>query len=214
MRKKTIFILCTLLSSFTGEAQNADNGLKDYYKEYFSIGVAVSPKALTTDEGELVKKQFNSLTAENAMKSQSIHPKENEYFWKDADSIVAFEQRNDMKLRGHTLVWHNQVPPWLFTDNGQQVSKEKLLERLRAHIQTVVGRYKGKVYAWDVVNEAISDSPNEYLRNSKWLEICGEDYIAKAFQWAHEADPNALLFYNDYNEIDHVKRKKMIRLVE
>jgi endo-1,4-beta-xylanase len=148
------------------------------------------------------------------MKSQNIHPQENKFFWKDADSIAAFAQRNNMKLRGHTLVWHNQVPDWLFTDNGKPVSKEKLLERLRTHIQTVVGRYKGKIFAWDVVNEAISDNPNEYLRNSKWLEICGEDYISKAFQWAHEADPDALLFYNDYNEIDPVKRKKIIRLVE
>ena len=213
MLKKSVLLLQIVLFSFVGTAQDA-KGLKDYYKDYFSIGVAVSPRALTTDEAQLIKKQFNSLTAENAMKSQNIHPKENEYSWKDADSIAAFAQRNNMKLRGHTLVWHNQVPAWIFLDNGQTVSKEKLLERLRTHIQTVVGRYKGKIYAWDVVNEAISDNPNEYLRNSKWLEICGEEYIAKAFQWAHEADPDALLFYNDYNEIDPVKRKKMIRLVE
>lgn len=213
MLKKTLLVLQFVLLSYGLTAQD-EKGLKDYYKDYFSIGVAVSPRALTTDEAQLIKKQFNSLTAENAMKSQNIHPKENEYFWKDADSIAAFAQRNNMKLRGHTLVWHNQVPSWIFLDNGQTVSKEKLLERLRTHIQTVVGRYKGKIYAWDVVNEAISDNPNEYLRNTKWLEICGEEYIAKAFQWAHEADPDALLFYNDYNEIDPVKRKKMIRLVE
>jgi endo-1,4-beta-xylanase len=213
MLKKTLLVLQFVLLSYGLTAQD-EKGLKDYYKDYFSIGVAVSPRALTTDEAQLIKKQFNSLTAENAMKSQNIHPKENEYFWKDADSIAAFAQRNNMKLRGHTLVWHNQVPAWIFLDNGQTVSKEKLLERLRTHIQTVVGRYKGKINAWDVVNEAISDNPNEYLRNTKWLEICGEEYIAKAFQWAHEADPDALLFYNDYNEIDPVKRKKMIRLVE
>lgn len=214
MLKKTFLLVLTLQCANCLVAQDSDKGLKDYYKDYFSIGVAVSPRALSSDEAGLIKKQFNSLTAENAMKSQNIHPKENEFFWKDADSIAAFAQRNNMKLRGHTLVWHNQVPNWLFTDNGQPVSKEKLLDRLRAHIQSVVGRYKGKIYAWDVVNEAISDNPNEYLRNSKWLEICGEEYIAKAFQWAHEADPNALLFYNDYNEIDPVKRKKIIRLVE
>lgn len=195
-------------------AQDSNKGLRDYYKDYFSIGVAVSPRALSTDEAGLIKQHFNSLTAENAMKPQSVHPKEDEYTWKDADSIAAFAQRNNMKLRGHTLVWHNQVPNWFFMDNGQTVSKEKLLERLRSHIQTVVGRYKGKVYAWDVVNEAISDAPGEYLRKTKWLDICGEEYIAKAFQWAHEADPDALLFYNDYNEIDPEKRKKIIRLVE
>jgi endo-1,4-beta-xylanase len=147
------------------------------------------------------------------MKSQHIHPEEHKFFWNDADSIVAFAQRNKMKLRGHTLVWHNQVPAWFFDDGGKQVSKEKLLERLRTHIHTVVKRYKGKIYAWDVVNEAISDAPGEYLRNSKWLQIIGKDYIAKAFEFAHEADPDALLFYNDYNEIDPVKRKKIIQLV-
>lgn len=191
-----------------------NKGLKDYYADYFTIGVAVSPKALTTDEAGLIKQHFNSVTAENAMKHQPIQPRENEFAWKDADSIAAFAKRNNLMMRGHTLVWHNQVPKWLFEEDGKQVSKEKLLDRLRTHIYTVVGRYKGKVYAWDVVNEAISDHANEYLRNSKWLEICGEDYIAKAFQYAHEADPNALLFYNDYNEIDPVKRKKIIRLVE
>jgi endo-1,4-beta-xylanase len=214
MARKSFLIVLAMHFASALVAQDSEKGLKDYYKDYFSIGVAVSPRALTTDEAGLIKKHFNSLTAENAMKSQNIHPREKEFSWKDADSIAAFAQRNNMQLRGHTLVWHSQVPNWLFVDEGKPVSKEKLLERLRAHIQAVVGRYKGKVYAWDVVNEAISDSPNEYLRNSKWLEICGEEYIAKAFQWAHEADLDALLFYNDYNEIDPVKRKKIIRLVE
>jgi endo-1,4-beta-xylanase len=189
-------------------------GLKDYYQEYFSIGVAVSPRAVAGDERELILQHFNSLTAENAMKSGPIHPAENQYFWKDADSIVAFTQRHQLKLRGHTLVWHNQTPSWLFVDkNGKQVSKDVLLQRLKEHIHTVVSRYKGKIYAWDVVNEAISDNPNEFLRPSPWLEICGEEYISKAFQYAHEADSQALLFYNDYNEIDPGKRKKIIRLV-
>ncbi len=211
--KGILLVVCMVVSGIA-QAQDAEKGLKDFYKDYFTIGVAVSPRALKTDEAELIKKQFNSMTAENAMKSQPIHPRENEFNWKDADSIAAFAQRNNMKLRGHTLVWHNQVPDWFFTDNGKPVSKEKLLERMRTHIQTVVGRYKGKIYAWDVVNEAISDKPDEFLRKTKWLEILGEEYIAKAFQYAHEADPNALLFYNDYNEIDPGKRAKIIRLVE
>jgi endo-1,4-beta-xylanase len=103
----------------------------------------------------------------------------------------------------------------MFTDKeGKSVSKEVLLQRLKDHITTVAGRYKGKLYAWDVVNEAISDKPDEYLRNSEWLKICGEEYIAKAFQYAHEADPAAVLFYNDYNEISPVKREKMYKLVK
>lgn len=210
-----VLIVCFPFPAQSQSTSNSEKGLKDYYKNYFPIGVAVSPKALKTDEAQLILQQFNSLTPENAMKMEPIHPKENEYFWTHADSIAAFAQRNKLKLRGHTLCWHNQTPGWLFVNaEGKSVSKEVLLQRLKDHITTVVSRYKGKVYAWDVVNEAISDSKDEYLRNSDWFKICGEEYIAKAFQWAHEADPNALLFYNDYNEIDPVKREKICRLVK
>ena len=190
-------------------------GLKDYYKGYFPIGVAVSPRSLKTDEAQLIVQQFNSVTPENAMKMGPIHPFENEYNWRDADSIVAFAKRNGLKIRGHNLCWHNQAPRWFFTDTtGKLVSKEVLLQRLKDHITTVVTRYKGSIYAWDVVNEAIADAPGEYLRNSLFYQICGEDFIAKAFEYAHEADPNALLFYNDYNEISATKRAKIIKLVK
>ena len=142
-------------------------------------------------------------------------PKENEYFWNDADSIVAFAQKNHLKIRGHNLCWHNQAPGWIFTNaNGDTVSKEILLHRLKDHITTVVNRYKGSIYAWDVVNEAISDKPGEILRNSAWLRICGEEYISKAFEYAHEADTDALLFYNDDNEINPEKREKIYQLVK
>ncbi len=201
----------------TSSAANTANtkGLKDYYKDYFSIGVAVSPRALKSNESALVIQQFNSLTPENALKMGPVHPREKEYNWKDADSIIAFAERNHIKVRGHTLCWHNQTPSWLFVDEkGAPVSKDVLLQRLKEHITTVVSRYKGKIYAWDVVNEAVSDKAGEWLRPSPWLQIAGEEYIAKAFQWAHEADPNALLFYNDYNEISAIKREKMIRLIK
>jgi endo-1,4-beta-xylanase len=217
---KRIFSLCCLaLMVFNCFAQNNPDtkgkGLKDYYASYFPIGTAVSPRALKTDEASLILREFNSLTAENAMKPGPIHPKENEYYWANADSIVAFAQRKKLKLRGHTLCWHNQTAGWMFKDaEGKQITKEELLKRLKDHITTVVTRYKGKIYAWDVVNEAISDKSDEYLRDSEWYKICGEEYIAKAFQYAHEADPNALLFYNDYNEINPVKREKIIRLVK
>jgi endo-1,4-beta-xylanase len=221
-----IFSVCLVLLLAEGcksgkvqkqETNDQSKGLKDYYKDYFTIGVAVSPQALKRqDEGKLITEQFASMTPENAMKMGPIHPSEKFYFWRDADSIAAFAQRNKMKLRGHTLCWHNQTPRWLFTDSatGKQVTKEVLLQRLKDHITTVVSRYKGTVYAWDVVNEAISDKKEEYLRNSLWYQICGEDFIAKAFQYAHEADPNALLFYNDYNEINSVKREKIYKLVK
>jgi endo-1,4-beta-xylanase len=190
-------------------------GLKDYYKNYFPIGVAVSPRALKTDEAKLILQEFNSLTPENAMKMGPIHPKENEYYWKDADSIAAFAKRHGLKLRGHTLCWHNQMPSWFFKDSaGKTVSKEIVLQRLKDHITTVVNRYKDVIYAWDVVNEVISDKGDEYFRNSEFYKICGEEFVAKAFQYAHEADPDALLFYNDYNEINPVKREKIYRLVK
>jgi endo-1,4-beta-xylanase len=173
------------------------------------------PTNLKGDDAELILQQFNSLTPENSMKMAPIHPEENRYYWNDADSIVAFAQRNGLKLRGHTLCWHNQTPAWLFKDSaGNTVTKEVLLQRLKHHITAVVSRYKGKIYAWDVVNEAISDKPGEYLRSSLWYQICGEEFIAKAFEYAHTADPNAILFYNDYNEINATKREKIYKLVK
>lgn len=190
-------------------------GLKDYYRDYFPIGVAVSTKTLNGDETPLLLKEFNSITPENAMKMESIHPREDYYFWKDADSIVNFAQKHHLKVRGHNLCWHEQVPNWMFKDKtGRLVSKEVLLKRLKDHITTVVKKYKGKIYAWDVVNEVIGDADDEFIRNSLWYQICGEDYIAKAFEYAHAADPEALLFYNDYNSERPVKRDKIYHLLK
>lgn len=208
-----IWFLATSSSNHSAH-QDQQKGLKDYYASYFPIGVAVSPRALKSDEGQLILTQFNSMTAENVMKVGPIHPEENKFNWGPADEIVNFAQANSMKMRGHTLCWHNQLPKWMFIDQkGDTVSKEVLLGRLKTHITEVVTRYKGKVYAWDVVNEAISDKTDEFYRKSTWYKICGEEFIAKAFQFAHEADPEALLFYNDYNEINATKRQKIIKLV-
>jgi endo-1,4-beta-xylanase len=120
-----------------------------------------------------------------------------------------------MKIRGHTLCWHRQTAEWFFKDDaGKQVGKEELLKRLKDHITNVVGRYKGSIYAWDVVNEAIDDDEKKDFRSSLWYEICGDEYIAKAFQYAHEADPEAKLFYNDYNTENPVKREKIFLMVK
>src|ERR1700741_1753592 len=190
---RQLFSIAILFLSVNLHAQNA-KGLKEYYKNYFTVGVAVSPRALQTDEAGLIIQQFGSMTAENAMKMSPIHPEENRYNWTGGDSIAAFAKNNNLKLRGHTLCWHNQAPRWMFTNAaGDTVTKEVLLQRLKDHITTVVSRYKGQIYAWDVVNEAISDNKDEYLRNSIWYRICGEDFIKKAFEYAHEADPDALL---------------------
>ncbi|QLG40244.1 endo-1,4-beta-xylanase [Paenibacillus sp. E222] len=199
------------MSSFREEAP-----LKELYKDAFHIGAAVNPKTIESQRS-LLAYHFNSLTAENEMKFSSVHPQQERYTFEDADIIASFAREQGMALRGHTLVWHNQTPDWLFeNETGGQVERSVLLERLKAHIQTVVGRYKDVIYAWDVVNEVISDDAddeNAFLRPSKWLDIAGEDFIAKAFEFAHEADPQALLFYNDYNESDPHKRERIYRLV-
>lgn len=128
------------------------------------------------------------------MKLAGIHPEENRYTFEQADIVADFAKKHDMQLRGHTLVWHNQTPDWMFAgDNGNPASRELLLARMKSHIDTVVGRYRGTVYGWDVVNEAVIDGDGERLRRSRWLELIGEDYIQRAFEFAHEADPEAVL---------------------
>lgn len=206
-------IACIALKSRNGD--DAKEGLKSYYTSYFPIGVAVSARNLSGKSAEFILKNFNSLTPENAMKMGPIHPEENRYFWTDADSIVNFAQHHNLKVRGHNLCWHEQTPNWMFKNaDGSQISKEVLLKRLKDHIYTVVKRYEGKIYVWDVVNEAIDDDSTKYLRNSEWYKICGEDFIIKAFEYAHEADPNAKLFYNDYNTERPEKTDRVYRLVK
>lgn len=213
-----ILTMSAALSPGQGNAQQQKtsvDGLKDHYKEYFPIGVAVTPRSLEGAEGELIQKQFNSLTAENVMKMGPIHPEENRYNWEPADKIVNFAQAHNMKMRGHTLCWHNQAPRWMFRDNeGNTVTKDVLLKRLKDHITEVVTRYKGKVYAWDVVNEVIDDNDSKFYRESLWYTICGEDFITKAFEYAHEADPDAILFYNDYNTENPGKRERIYQMLK
>src|SRR3989337_2343142 len=212
--------LFLLLLPFACSAQSepvmdTKKGLKDYYKPFFPMGVAIRPQSVKGEEAALILKHFESITAENAMKMGPIHPEENRFFWEDADAIVSFAQTNNLKIRGHTLCWHNQTPAWLFKDSqGNDVTKEVLLKRLKDHINAVVSRYKGKVYAWDVVNEVIDDDDTNYFRDSPWYKICGEEFVAKAFEYAHQADPNARLFYNDYNTESAGKRDRIYRMLK
>lgn len=188
--------------------------LHEQFKGDFLIGAAVSPAVLYYS-GDFIARHYKSLTAENHMKFALIHPEENRYTFEQADTIVEYARKNGMKLRGHTFVWHNQTPEWVFQEkDGSTVSRETLLLRMKSHIQTVMGRYKNDVYAWDVVNEAVIDGTGERLRQTKWLDIIGEDYIGKAFEFAHETDPKAVLFYNDYNETNPVKRMHIYELVK
>jgi GH35 family endo-1,4-beta-xylanase len=199
------------------ESPRQPEGLAAAYKAYFPIGVAVSNRSITSADSTLIIQQFNSLTPENAMKMGPIHPREDFYNWAAADAIVDFAGRHGMRVRGHNLCWHEQTPDWLFKDaQGKEVTKEVLLQRLEDHITTVVNRYKGKVYAWDVVNEAVADDmdSSQFLRNSAWYRICGPEFIAKAFEYAHAADPDAQLFYNDYNTERPGKRERVYRLLK
>ena len=149
------------------------------------------------------------------LKFGPLHPQDNVYNWKPADDYVAFGVQNKLFTIGHTLVWHSQAPDWLFVDqSGKNVSREVLLKRMEAHIFTVVGRYKGKIKGWDVVNEAISDTGDGSMRKTKWLEIIGEDFVEKAFEYTRKADPKAELYYNDYSLYRPDKREGTIKLVK
>lgn len=206
-----LFVSASIATAHTQEAK----GLKEYYQDYFPIGVAVNSRSLVSPQADFITYNFNSITAENDMKMGPLQPKEGVFNWTNADKIVDFAVKNNLKIRGHVLCWHEQAGDWIFVDHdGKNVSREVLLDRLRTHIHTVVNRYKGKVYAWDVVNEAIDDNPNNLLRNSKWKEIIGEDFVEKAFEYAHEADPNAKLFYNDYNSVMPEKAARIYTLLK
>lgn len=194
----------------------ASGSLKDAFKGDFVVGAAINAAQITgrDQRGDaIVETQFNSISPENALKWVSVHPLPGKYDFTLADQYVSFGQKHHMFVVGHNLVWHNQVPAWVFRDDkGNLLSRDALLARLRDHIFTVVGRYKGKIQSWDVVNEALNEDGT--LRQSLWEKIIGDDYIAKAFQYAHEADPQAQLTYNDYNLENEAKRNGAIALVK
>ncbi|MBR1449872.1 MAG: endo-1,4-beta-xylanase [Prevotella sp.] len=192
----------------------AQNGLKDAYKDYFMIGVAVNQRNVSNAEQmALINREFNSITAENDMKPEPTEPREGQYNWEGADRIANFCRQNNIKLRGHCLMWHSQIGQWMYNDNP---TKEVFYARMKKHIQAIVTRYKDVVYCWDVVNEAISDDPKaeDPYRQSPMYKLCGDEFIAKAFQYAREADPNALLFYNDYSTVDAHKRERIYNMVK
>ena len=210
---KKFFLTLLALSSMTAATTWAQ-GLKDAYKGYFMIGVAVNQRNVSNpDQMALIRQEFNSITAENDMKPQPTEPKEGEFNGENADKIANFARQNGIKLRGHCLMWHSQIGEWMLGDNP---TKEVFYQRMKNHIQAVVSRYKDVVYCWDVVNEAMTDDKNSVdpYRQSPMYKLCGDEFIAKAFQYAHEADPKALLFYNDYNECDPVKSQRIYNMVK
>ncbi|WP_425395549.1 endo-1,4-beta-xylanase [Aeoliella sp.] len=197
-------------------AETPQASLKDAYAPEFRVGVAISTPAIQDNQQDaldLIAKQFNSATSENLFKWESIHPEPNRYDFEAADRFVDFGEEHGMFLVGHTLIWHNQTPGWVFEDeNGKPLSREKLLERMREHIHTVVGRYAGRVHSWDVVNEAVNDDGT--MRDTPWRKILGDDYLVHAFRFAKEADPKCEVYYNDYNLHLADKRDGVVRVLD
>jgi len=185
------------------------------YHGAFLVGAALNDAQFSgrdSAEAALVAAQFSSVSPENVLKWESVHPRPGVYDFDAADRYVAFGRRHGMFVVGHTLVWHNQTPRWVFEDSaGRAVSRDTLIARMRDHILTVVGRYRGRVNGWDVVNEAVADDGT--LRRSPWQTIIGDDFIAMAFRFAHEADPDAQLVYNDYALENAPKRQGVLALV-
>jgi endo-1,4-beta-xylanase len=215
--KKYILVvpMAVLLLSFTQTKKNQGTGLGDAFAGKFYIGTALNADQITgKDTGALriIKQHFTAIVPENCMKIESIQPREGVFDFTLADKFVQLGEEHHMFVTGHTLVWHSQVPPWFFTDaQGKDVSRQELIQRMKTHIFTVVGRYRGRIKGWDVVNEALMEDGS--LRKSKFLQIIGQDYIALAFAFAHQADPQAELYYNDYGLADPRKREGVIKLV-
>jgi endo-1,4-beta-xylanase len=190
-------------------AAEAVTSLKEAYKGTFLVGAAINAAQITGQDARgdaLIKAQLNSISPEDCLKWERVHPQQDKYDFTLSDQYVDFGEKNHMFVVGHVLVWHNQTPAWVFHDDkGNLLGREALLARMRDHIHTVVGRYKGKIHSWDVINEPIADDGN--MRQSLWYKIIGEDYVAKAFQYAREADPQAQLVFNDYGIEVEGKRK-------
>lgn len=217
-RTTAVFLLAVmaLITSTSVAFAQEKKTLKEALKGKFLIGTAVNTRQASGQDKagvRVIQEQFNAIVAENCMKSQEMHPEENRYNFTQADEFVAFGEKNGMVITGHTLIWHSQLSPWFCVDGeGKNVSPEVLKKRMKDHITTIVKRYKGRIIGWDVVNEAIEDDGS--YRKSKFYEILGEEYIPLAFQYAHEADPDAELYYNDFSMANPGKRAGVVKLVK
>jgi endo-1,4-beta-xylanase len=209
-------VLSIAMFSTAAAAVADEPQLKDVFAGKFRVGVALGTEQVMGNEPEslaLVQRHYNTITPENLLKWESVHPQPDQYNFEPVDRYVEFGEKNGMFIVGHTLVWHNQTPDWVFEDDqGNPLDREALVARMRDHIHTVVGRYKGRIKAWDVVNEAILAEDGEW-RKTKWYEIIGPEYVEMAFQFAHEADPDAELYYNDYNEWKPGAREGINKLI-
>jgi endo-1,4-beta-xylanase len=219
MKTKIIFpaILAGLTGFMsTGCASTNPPTLKQTFHKDFLMGVAINRAQFSEEDQRgvpIIETQFDCISPENILKWESVHPEPDQYDFSGPDQYVAFGEKNHMAIIGHTLVWHNQTPRWVFEDaEGKPVTRDVLLQRMHDHIMTVVGRYKGRIKGWDVVNEALNEDGT--MRKTRWEKIIGDDYIEKAFQYAHEADPHAELHYNDYSLENEPKRNGAIALIK
>ena len=198
------------------QGQGPAPALKDAFKHAFVVGTALAPRQFMEQDQAavaLITQQFNAITPENVLKWEAVHPQPAVFNFDPSDAYVRFGEKYDMFIVGHTLVWHSQTPRWVFQDSaGHPLTRDALLARMKDHIQTVVGRYKGRIKGWDVVNEALNEDGT--MRKSPWQQIIGDDFVVKAFQYAHEADPAAELYYNDYNLATPAKRDGAVALVQ
>ncbi len=198
------------------ESPVAPDGLKEAFAGRFLVGAAINDfQAAGRDSMSvaIVTAEFNTITPENVLKWEVVHPKPDSFAFDAADRFVAFGEAHGMFLVGHTLVWHSQTPRWVFEHaDGSSLTRDELLARLENHISTVVGRYKGRIKGWDVVNEALNEDGT--LRDTPYRRIIGDDYLVKAFEFARAADPDAQLYYNDYSLANPAKRRGAIALVQ
>jgi endo-1,4-beta-xylanase len=207
-------IIIVLFVYWKFNKENHGESLKTTFKDNFLIGAALNSSQFMREDYQaekLIRTQFNSISPENVMKWESIHPEQQNYNFTSADKYVEFGLEENMFIIGHTLVWHSQLPAWVVSGSSPKDSAI-VLNRIKEHISTVVGRYKGKIKGWDVVNEALEEDGT--LRKSDYLRVLGESYIKKAFEYAALADPKAELYYNDYNLEIPAKREGAIRLIK
>jgi endo-1,4-beta-xylanase len=206
---KRLVVALLFLAPCVTLAANEPAALREVFGTKFLVGAAIEPRQLRNPtDAALLKKHFSSITAENVMKPHRLAPREGKYEFAAADELVRFAQANDMRLRGHTLLWHRHAPAWFFVGDREQVRK-----RLERYITDVVTHFKGKVYAWDVVNEVVSDKKGEIYRQSPWFLALGPDYIEYAFRAARAADPDTQLFINEYDTEDAEKRERFMTIV-